>query len=162
MSTTLCVRIGHDELPAENLTTSERLLRTAVEESLPPGEIADAIGMPQSTVIRYELSSDGRLVSENGVVRVKFLVRAAGEASDLLSSNVEADVGDFVLARLDGLRIPGLSGQTNNADGKVAELRLEVSDSLPRLISSAELASKAGFEPGRILGWSKGCNSWPW
>lgn len=163
MGAKLCVRIGSDASPVHNPTAVEQFLSTAVEDSLPPNEIADVIGLPQGAVIKYELSNDDRLVDSSGVVHVRLSVRATEDVADLLSSNVEADVGDLVLERLDGLAIPRLHEYTDEADAsRSVQLRFEVSDNLPKSIDSADLASKAGFEPGKVLGWSKGCNSWPW
>jgi hypothetical protein len=163
MGTKLCVRIGSDQSSTQTPTAVEQFLCAAVEDSLSPHEIVDAIGMPQGTVVNYEFSNDDRLVDGSGVVRVKLTVRASEDAAELLSSNVEADVGDLILGRLDGLAIAKLHEYSDEVDpSRPAELRFEVSDSLPKSTSSADLAAKAGFEPGTVLGWSKGCNSWPW
>jgi hypothetical protein len=159
MGLALCVNIGSDKSSTDEDSPIVDCLRTAVEESLPPAEILDAIGMPPSTMVHYRLENDARFVVDSGVVRVKLSVRAAPDVAEIISSSVRADVGDLVLNRLDGLVVK----VRNNEDvlAESATLRFEVVDELPAAMSSSELASKAGFKPGTILGWSKGCNSWP-
>jgi hypothetical protein len=163
MAVRLWVHIGPAaSSPIQNPTAAGQVLLDAVEGSLPPDEIAEVIGMPPGTLVKYELSNDD-IISDGGVVRVRLHIHATNDSDSLLSSSLEAEVGDLVLQRLDGLAVPTLRDHTSEVTpDSPAELRFEVADSLPRIVSSDDLAAKAGFVPGEILGWSKGCNSWPW
>jgi hypothetical protein len=163
MTVKLSVQIGCEESGGRPSTCVEESLSTAVLDSLPPQELADLVGMPKGTGISFELSNEDDAADQDNVVRVKLSVRVPDDSKGLIAPQLVANLGDLVFERLDGLHIPQLHGQpATGQTAKPREMRVIVVDEHPGLISSEDLAKKAGFEPGTALGWSKGCNSWPW
>lgn len=163
MAVKLSVQIGREESAGRPSATVEESLSTAVLDSLPPEELADLVGMPKGTGISFELSNEDDAADQDDVVRVKLSVHTPDDSKGLIAPQLVADLGDLVFERLDGLHIPQAQDQlATGLTTKPREMRVIVVDETPGSISSEDLAKKAGFEPGTALGWSKGCNSWPW
>lgn len=154
MGLALAVCIG-DELEASSLNSSAAAIYRAVEQTLPAAEVAQLIGVPPEIGVSYRI--EGEVSPQARVVHVDFSVRRAEEVADLLAAELDGEIGDLVLRRLNGLTVASLG-----APHQDLSLKLVVVDAEPRLVSSAKLAERAGFAPDRVLGWSKGCNSWPW
>jgi hypothetical protein len=162
MPAALAVHVGTDLGSAASSATGEGALRTLVEGCLPPKEIAEALGLPPTITVQYQIEEGDGKLEQDGVLQVDFSVRTAPELADLLSTNLDAEIGDLVLERLNGRSGQLPSGTDDAPATREVELRLRVADQAPVLTSSARLAAKAGFAPNQTLGWGKGCNSWPW
>lgn len=138
---------------------AESVLRSYFETSLPPAEVSERLGLPRGIPIHYRVKAIDEALSANGVIPIQLSVHGCDLPT---SSRIEAELGDLLFDRL---KEPLPENTCKNLGLKVGEnvtLQLHITDAAPPIVSSAQLAARAGIKPGKELGWSKGCHSWPW
>lgn len=160
MTIALAVQVGgaHNEVTVCDSFCAD--LYQAIQETLSTGEIISMLSIPSGVAVEYRLENTGDASASDGILDVAFTVTLTPEMVELLSPGADLEIGQFVFDRLNGISLEKLrSGMASNPP----RLRLRPFDENPMTISSSLLAARSGFSPDENrLGWSKGCNSWPW
>jgi hypothetical protein len=113
----------------------ESSLRSFIERAVPAKELASQLGLPGALSVRYEVVSREGELTTNGKIPLRLSVHGSTGAMEIMSSHLEAEIGDLLLEKLDRSAVNQIMAGLGIPQSQGCSFELLVTDAPPPEIS---------------------------